>query len=236
MMRVLGKSFKFFILFLLASGFLFPSEVSAARYEVPSCEVLTALWAQKLGPELHIPGADLALDVTCDGKQAALAYAAELLSRVLPNEYARLFEAKEIVFAGPSPDQSLADTESETGKISVYDSLLNEGREYIGAQMIHESAHLRKDDIDHVTCTRGNLIGVEAACAAEFTGDFSGDAYNFSYSTLNKLYELADSHPEIEKADIGALIRDLLQNNFNSVSEAVTKQWETNRDSEESND
>lgn len=234
--RFFDKSFKFFVLFLVSLGFLLPSDVSAARYEAPTCEALTDLWAKKLGPELHIPEADLVLDASCDGKQASLAYAAEMLFRLLPAEYARLFEAKEIVFAGPSPDQSLADTESETGKISIYDSLLSEGREYVAAQLIHESAHLRKEDIDHVTCERGNLKGVEAACAAEFTGDFSGDAYNFSYATLKRLYELAESHPEIEKAAIGDLIRDLLQNNFNRVPEAVSTQWEVNRDTEPSND
>ena len=215
---------KFFCLFFF---FLTISPLAnAALYDDPSCDFLSKKWSETWSVSFHIPDADRILDENCDEKQASLAFGVDVLEHYLPELYARVLTAKQIVLAGPSPDESVADTEAETGLISIYDSLLQEDREYIAAQLAHESAHLRKDDIDHVKCERGDLRGVEAACANEFTGTLTGDAYNFTYYSLKRLYEASETDPALNRKAIRSQIKDVLKNNFNQVPEEVLAEWQ----------
>lgn len=213
-------------------------------FESPSCNEIKNLWNNQFVHDLNVAEGAREIAEDCDNPQGRTAYALEYLHRFMPEMYNFVkgkvkklnFETapkKENGEPDPEGENTLADAENETGLITIYDALTSESREYIASQIAHEAAHLRQGDIDHVTCLEGELKGDAGSCAETFTGERTGDAYNFTFWVLKKFHELADTHEEISKEEARKGIRYILKNNFNQVPAEVLAEWNVDRTSEE---
>lgn len=199
----------------------------AAKYPAPECSQLGESW-KTLSTELKVAKELKLLEANCEGKASQLAYGAHQLKTYLPEMYQFVAShALAIQYGGPGKEHTLAEAEAETGIITLYDALLETGREYIAAQLAHEAAHLRKGgvDSDHVTCTHGALKGDEGACAEKFTGKLEGDSYNFTYVVLEKFFKLAETHPDIDREAVLDEIQQLVQNSFNQIPQEIVDYW-----------
>ena len=188
-----------------------------------SCDALNSRWADKLHGDFKVEWARNRFSCP-DHRDYRVAKALSDLHDVDPKhqfyDTAKKLVRKVLIAKDCGEDEGAR--MNSRGEMSLCQGFFARSEPKRAAMIFHEAAHGRRGDPDHVTCSRGDMRG-KIACDDEFTGDYSGGAYNWEvqYST----FAMQNAGDDLTRWAMEAHMKYLLHNRFNRISGEDIRRW-----------